>query len=385
MATGGEKADIGDILTNTQLSQILEALKRSSDYVVLTKEEFNALKHPVPTSTPIVKEPFVLSSTPCVTEPVVRPKMSVADKINYSVFNSNLETSSSLQVPKIDIKLPFFSGDQPPMKGDVTYDVWHYETKCLVSDSSLSQPVMLQIIRRSLRGSARQVLIPLGEKATMMEILQKLDTLFGNVATNESIMQTFYSESQKPTENVTTYGCRLETLLQVAVESGHVSKAARNDMLRSKFWTGLRNDKLKLMTRHKYDSITSYDMLLREVRAAEQEMTTSEKLTTAQHQPVSADRDKAVEDIANKMDTLMSKMQSLEKQMRERPSTNTNANSNNYSFSGNHYNNRGNFHSRGRARGRQNWNPSNNSINSNNQENYNRTSYSRSDKAHPKA
>lgn len=45
MATGGDKADLGDILTNAQLSQILEALKMSEDYVVLTKDEFNALKH----------------------------------------------------------------------------------------------------------------------------------------------------------------------------------------------------------------------------------------------------------------------------------------------------------------------------------------------------
>lgn len=67
------------------------------------------------------------------------------------------------------------------MQDDVTYDVWHYETKCIVSVSSLSQPVMLQIIRRSLRGSARQLLIPLVEKATMMKILWKRDTLFGNV------------------------------------------------------------------------------------------------------------------------------------------------------------------------------------------------------------
>jgi uncharacterized protein YutD len=62
----------------------------------------------------------------------------------------------------------------------------------------------------------------LGEKATFSDILNKLDTLFRNVSTNESAMQSFYSESQKPSENVTSYGCRLEILLQVAVERGHI-------------------------------------------------------------------------------------------------------------------------------------------------------------------
>lgn len=53
------------------------------------------------------------------------------------------------------------------------------------------------------------------------------------------------------------------------------------DMLRSKFWTGLRDEKLKLLTRHKFDTILNYDRLLREVRAAEQEMSATNKLATA--------------------------------------------------------------------------------------------------------
>lgn len=329
-------------LSDTQLSQILQALKKCGDYVVLTKDEYEALKHPTPTSTPILKDP------------VIKPKLTLSDKINASrSFQGSLYETSAMQIPKVEVKLPFFSGDQPPLKGDVTYDVWRYETKCLISDDTLSQSVALQIIRRSLRGTARQILIPLGEKASMTDILQKLDTLFGNVSTNESIMQTFYSESQKTTENVTTYGCRLESLLQVAVESGHVSQAARNDMLRSKFWTGLRDEKLKLLTRHKYDTILNYDRLLREVRAAEQEMSTTEKLTTAQHQPVSAGKDKAVEDLSNKMDTLMAKMHSLEKQMRE-TSKQEAPNSNNYTQTCSGFNNRsrGNFRGRGRSHGR---------------------------------
>ncbi|KAH3856600.1 hypothetical protein DPMN_099192 [Dreissena polymorpha] len=146
------------------------------------------------------------------------------------------------------------------MKGDETYDVWRFETKCLISEN-LPEHVVLQVIHRSLRGTARRALISLGEHATSQQILDKLEILFGEVLTNESVMQTYYNASQKVSENVSAYGCRLEALLQVAVESGHVSSVARNDMLRSKFGTGLRDVKLKILTRNKYDSVFDYHRL----------------------------------------------------------------------------------------------------------------------------
>ena len=107
--------------------------------------------------------------------------------------------------------------------------------------------------------------------------------LFGNVATNESVysvMQSFDNENQKAAENLTTFACRLEALLQVAVENGHVTQVARNDMLRSKFWTGLRDEKLKILTRNKYDSILDFNRLLREVRSVDLELTASNFVPT---------------------------------------------------------------------------------------------------------
>ena len=107
--------------------------------------------------------------------------------------------------------------------------------------------------------------------------------LFGNVATNESVysvMQSFDNENQKAAENLTTFACRLEALLLVAVENGHVTQVARNDMLRSKFWTGLRDEKLKILTRNKYDSILDFNRLLREVRSVDLELTASNFVPT---------------------------------------------------------------------------------------------------------
>ncbi|XP_021351422.1 paraneoplastic antigen Ma3 homolog [Mizuhopecten yessoensis] len=134
-------------------------------------------------------------------------------------------------------KVPPFSGEDPPLKGDVTYPEWRFEIRCLDGDTEISQSLLEQAIRRSLRGTARRMLIPLGEKATPKEVLYKLDALSGETSTHGMLMQEFFKSAQKPGESVTNFGCRLESLLQTAIESGSLNKASKNDLLRHKFWT----------------------------------------------------------------------------------------------------------------------------------------------------
>ena len=91
-------------------------------------------------------------------------------------------------------------------------------------------------------------------------------------------MQQFYTESQQAGESATVWACRTGDLLQRAVEKGHVTTTAKNDMLRNKFWTGLKDDQLKNSSRRKYDTIEEFGELLKEVRKIEQELSGSEKL-----------------------------------------------------------------------------------------------------------
>ncbi|XP_033729405.1 uncharacterized protein LOC117318540 [Pecten maximus] len=167
-------------------------------------------------------------------------------------------------------KVPQFSGES--LKGDVAYMDWRYEIRCLIMDSDISPSTLIQAIRRSLRGVAKRSLISLGSEASPRDILHRLDSLFGEVATHGMIMQEFFNAAQKPEESATTFGCRLESYLQIAIDNGSVDKGARNDLLRHKFWTSLYSDNLKSQTRHKYDNIMSFDHLLREIRIVEKEL-----------------------------------------------------------------------------------------------------------------
>jgi len=180
-------------------------------------------------------------------------------------------------------RLSFFSGED--QKGDASsYYEWHFEVKCLLSDEDLTPSTVAQAIRKSLRGPAKMILTTLGENASVDIILRKLDTLYGDVSSHGMIMQEFFNSTQRPGESVTSFGCRLEYLLQIAVEHGKMTTDGKNDALKHKFWTGLSSEHLRSQTRHKYDSLSDYDSLLREIRIVEKEM---ENYPSSQSQPSS--------------------------------------------------------------------------------------------------
>ena len=213
---------------------------------------------------------------------------------------SNIHYVPTVRAPK----MPSFSGDKPPQKGDVTYQEWRFEVSCLLNDDEISHNQLVQAMRRSLRGTARKLLIPLGEKASVEDILQKLDVMFGDVSSKGMIMQEFFNATQRSSESVTAFGCRLETILQTAIDHDHIPRTSKNYL--HKFWTGLYSEKLKSQTRHKYDTIADFDILLREIRQVDKELSlVPGSGRSAIHNPLT---------LAHQ-DSLEEKFHALEKQM----------------------------------------------------------------------
>ncbi len=90
---------------------------------------------------------------------------------------------------------------------------------------------------------------------------------------SESLLAEFYAAVQGRDEDVATWSCRLEDLLDKAEEASVQpprTAEERESVLRSRFWIGLQQQ-LKDSSRHKYDSIQSYDKLRVEVRQIEHE------------------------------------------------------------------------------------------------------------------
>ena len=97
-----------------------------------------------------------------------------------------------------------------------------------------------------------------GTTAKIDEMLKRLERVFGNVASGESTLQEFYTATQKQSENVVAWGLRLEEIIKNAVDKGHVKQEATNNMLKNRFWKGLRTEKLKNRTQINFVNIDDY-------------------------------------------------------------------------------------------------------------------------------
>ena len=121
-----------------------------------------------------------------------------------------------------------------------------------------------------LSGQARKVIFTLGAEATICQIKEKLESVFGNVFSDECILQEFYTASKKAGESVTLWGIRIEEILQKAVQKVHAVTADKKDkMLKERFWHGLSSIELQNSTSVHYHASISFEMLHRKVRTEE--------------------------------------------------------------------------------------------------------------------
>lgn len=171
---------------------------------------------------------------------------------------------STSQQPRISL----FYGDN--VKGEATYSQWVYEVKCLLLEKTHKPEAIAQAIRRSLRGEASSIVRRLGVSASIIDILNKFDSVYGEVDTKEHLLAKFYSARQEDKEDVTKWSCRLEDILSSAVERKLVESSNVNEMLRNMFWQGLR-PALKDISGYKFEKITDFDQLRVEIRKLEQD------------------------------------------------------------------------------------------------------------------
>lgn len=347
MASGSDKSAAKQKLDfvgleTTDIQRMISYLNDHTEYRVVTEAEYDRFQFSTP--KPSVKSEHVPPRPPPPT-PIRKYSLIPTDQ------NGN-NSSGNWQRPRI----PTFSGDQ---KGEATFEVWKYEVRCILREGNFDETIIVQSLRSSLKGQARNLLLTLSEDVTPEQILDKLEGVYGNVYSSEALLQKFYTEKQQPNQTVADYGMKLESLLQSAIERGHVNPESKDDMLRSKFWSGLRDPLLRNATRHKYDCISSFDTLMREVRAIELELTNSSPNDTVtvsnsvQQSSVSVELQKITE-VLKKLDTFGKRMDSMESELKGLKSEKTSNQSNRGYYRGNGKGrgwnrNRGRGDSRGRG------------------------------------
>ncbi|VDI80157.1 Hypothetical predicted protein [Mytilus galloprovincialis] len=161
-------------------------------------------------------------------------------------------------------RISAFSGD---VKTGTPYDLWRYEVQCLIKTGHTHETITMAI-RRSLRGDASKVPMRLGPEATIDDIIDKMDSIYGSVDQPEALLGQFYTARQQDDEDVATWACRLEEILSKAKNRKNVTEENINDMLTSKFFDGLRPE-MKNIVRYKKDTITDFHSLLKATREIE--------------------------------------------------------------------------------------------------------------------
>ncbi|XP_063447782.1 uncharacterized protein LOC134727334 [Mytilus trossulus] len=211
-----------------------------------------------------------------------------------------------------------FSGDN---KGDNTYEVWRYQVLCLIIEN-YAHEVIAQAIRRSLRKEPNKIVMRLGPKATVDDIIDKMDSIYGIVDPKEALLAQFYTARQEQDEDVSTWGCRLEDIYNKARRQGKIYEEDVEDMLRSMFWKGLKPE-LKRISGYKFDTIKDFNHLLLAIRELEhQQKEYTKENTPSQKKSIPAKRANAPrKKDKNELETvvkhLMSQIELLEKRQEQ--------------------------------------------------------------------
>lgn len=205
-------------------------------------------------------------------------------------------------------RLPLFSGE--PHK-DCTFSRWRYEVTCLLKDN-YSVSAVHNAIRKSLKSPAADVLCRLGN-VDIDHLLLKFQSLYGAVYAGQSILQRFYSECQGAHESAVQWSCRLEEYMYEALDQDLITPKVAKKTLGSRFWNGLRDDRIKNALRHR-ESVLPFEELVLEARRVEEEYPSSHQPSQAQKRSCAVQQ-QVKEGKDDDMKTLLDRLSRLETEL----------------------------------------------------------------------
>ena len=239
-------------------------------------------------------------------------KLNMLQLLSHSTNAATVGDSNSNKTSYVRLdttRLPFFSGD----KGETKYNQWRLEIECLMRDETTSEAQIWQAVRRSVKGSAAEVVTNMGPNSTITQLLDKFDARFGNAQSLEQMLQDFYTSGQQSSESVVDWGCRLEDSMATISKRGKFSSPVTRDMLRGKFWSGLRSEYIRTALRHRFDAGEHLEQLIKIARVVEREQFEREKVATTKEVKPKSCQQNVVEDlVTKKLDEILKQMRALD-------------------------------------------------------------------------
>ena len=138
--------------------------------------------------------------------------------------------------------------------------------------------MVLNAIKRSIKGQAQELVLHMGEDATVADILNRYEIMFGYVNPPHVLLAQCYAASQIPGESVTDWYSCLEDLASriTRKDTNVISPNSYDILVNTQFWTRLHSDRIKNALRHKFDLLVKSPQLIVEARKIESEFMSQE-------------------------------------------------------------------------------------------------------------
>lgn len=266
----------------------------------------------VPRMSNYLTMPLSTNSGPRFSTFASQPQLQAPYLGSSSTASAMVQHSGHLPLPTPYQRptLSHFSG-MKESASDVSFKQWQLEVEGLLSEGFADSQV-INCMRRTLRGRAGDALLNLGSAVTVAEVVNKFQQLFGDVQKPEIFLEEFFSALQLSSESITSWSCRLESMLKKV--SGLQDA---QQMLRSKFWSGLKDYTLKNAIRYKFESGVAYEELLVSARSVEEELDKRNGTAKVEKKAASKGSSAADGDLAKQVQALASQVQQLAKKLEQ--------------------------------------------------------------------
>jgi hypothetical protein len=204
-----EGAEAGTKVSETDMTNMIEILSQQGKYKILSHEEYELLSHSKPsvkkansvfnqfpteynTSTPReVGEKLPLRPPPPIPlRKYFHDYLGINDvkpKVSFNLGSKTLDMAGNTP-PYQSPRLSNFSGEA---KSETSFDVWKYEAKCLLREYLYPELIIVQCMRNSLKSQSRDTLFTLPESDSSIHIIDKLEDIYGNVYSNDTLLLSF--------------------------------------------------------------------------------------------------------------------------------------------------------------------------------------------------
>ena len=204
-----------------------------------------------------------------------------------------------------NIRVSTFSGSDR----DCSYEQFRYDVKCLINQGA-PEGMILTAIKRSIKGQAQEIVLHMGESASVKDILSRFEMMFGDVNPPHMLLAQFYSAEQMAGEGITDWYTRLQDMASKVMkkDSTLINPNNYDVTVNTQFWTRLFDTNVKNALRHKFDAMAGSPNFMTEARRIESEFR-GDKAKVNQLSSDSTPLQKSLDEILNRLSMLEKKVE----------------------------------------------------------------------------